>query len=212
MLACGAATVRFTALPGVVENNVYLGFSAATVDGFPLQQLLCDDFEHTTYMPSGDLAYQVAYLDGADPVHGARFASAGSPAPADFTRYREAAVLVAALVAAGPAASSDTVADYQYAIWSLFDPAKVTLTRPVAQQALIDSAAATVHGGGAQLGAVYSSLRIYTPDRTVGSNQEFLQYVGGLAEYTTSTPEPSQSLTLLAALAAGVTVLRRRRL
>jgi len=193
-----AAQIQFTGLPEFTENAIYIGFAKATIDGIPNQLLICDDYHHTTYVPSGNLSYSVSHLIGPNPLSGARFVSPGGPGAADFFRYREAAVLLAAF-ATLRSPDATTVGDYQFALWHLMSP-DVALTRSPAQQALLDAAAIAVQSNSPAVSALYSHLVIYTPVGASVSNQEFLHYA----------PEPNFTLLLLGICAVGFMGLTRR--
>ncbi len=202
--ASSTATVTFTNLPYTDLNGdygstgvTYNGYVTATVNGIPGQSLLCDDYEDETYVPSGPLTYDYSAL-----------ASPGNPAGLYFggmtnaqTLYDEAALLGYDLYSLGSNTSPDTVTNYQYAIWNLFD-SSVALNS--SQQALQTGALAAVDSGAAWLGAVYANTLVYTPDSKTNSagNQEFLQY-------QVQTPEPATYL-LVGALLMWIGTFRRR--
>ena len=188
-------TLTFTNLPPVLENynyNIpdssgasYNGFSIATIHGIPMQQVICDDYTHDTYMPSPALVYHYSTLTGPDPLAYARFSGAQN--------YEAAAVLLGDL-AGMPNPSANTVTDYQYALWHLFSP----LSAPANQTQidLEDAALALVRADSPQALETYSHLKIYTPTAAFASNQEFL----GL-DTPVPTPEPASGLMLLVGLA-----------
>ena len=116
----------------------------------------------------------------------------------EVRNYDEAAVLVWQLYeyveATGSRALANTITDYQYALWNIFDPSGVQVNAN--QNALQSAALNLVTTQAAMLGStVYPDIRIYTPDPKGGStgSQEFMQVV---------TPEPG---TL--PLAAGVLLI-----
>ena len=205
LLLCGSGCyantviVLFTGLPSTVENGTYNGFAEATVNGIPAQLLICDDYSHTTYVPSSDLIYDYADFKGnADSIQTARFISDSGPTAMDVFKYEEASVLLYGLVhqASAPAA----ITDNQYAIWNLFTPS-VQLFRP-SQETLQAQALAAITSNAPYLSAAYTSLAIYTPFNGNGqqvdfsSNQEFLQY--------RPTPEPTGLMPLGAFLLVGL--------
>jgi hypothetical protein len=203
-----AATITFTALPGVqmsyngVPNTgTYNGFWTATVDGQPGVLLFCDDATHTTPNPvSGPFNYTVSVLNGPDPLQNARWAS--DPFTNDeLVRYRAAAILLNDLITFGSAATTNNITNFQYIIWDLFSPASTPTTawQDAIKSAALAKASSTVTP---ELAAIYRRLVIYTPANGVGT-QEFL----GLAP----VPEPSQFAALFGALALGWGLLRRRK-
>ncbi|HWB83598.1 MAG TPA: PEP-CTERM sorting domain-containing protein [Bryobacteraceae bacterium] len=197
--AVRAATIQFTDLPENQSYGTYNGFSIATVDGLSDQLLICDDYDHTTYMPSPPLTYTVSTLAGLDAMEDARFVSPKGLSNADVTRYREAALLLDGLTSSGPNAPGSTIADYQYALWHLFTPS-APIYRPEQQQ-LLDTALARVESNDAALESIYSRLRIYTPAEGFTSNQEFLQ--------ESPVPEPGTMVLIGGALVIAAAVLRR---
>ena len=200
------ALVSFTALPYTDLSGgygsagaTYNGYVTATVNGIPLQMLICDDYLDETLVPSGPLIFDESMIG-----------SLSSPADLHFgdvrkaqTLYDEAAVLNYELFTIGPHAAPATVTDYQYAIWNLFDPA-VNLNS--SQQNLQTGALSTVSSGASWLSGIYSSTVVYTPDPKTNSwgNQEFLEYQGQ------GTPEPATYL-LVGAVLMGLGATRRRR-
>ncbi len=167
-----ASSIQFVSLPGNTQYGTFNGWVTSTVDGDPLQQLICDDYNHETYVPSGPIDFTVSTLLGASILQYARFydpkAAAGS-----ITRYEEAAVLLDGLRNTGPGSILDLTADYQYALWYLFTPT-VNLPNQTAKT-LLNDAALTVAKGDAATQALYSELVVYTPTAKYSSNQEFLQ-------------------------------------
>lgn len=201
-LAAQANTIAvyFTALPSTYENGTYNGYATATIGGLPGQFLMCDDYAHQTYMPSGsDLTYYYSTLTGPDPLQYVRFTQVD-----EVQNYRVAAVLMAGLsdvLATGNATAGD-ITNYQYAVWNLFDPTGAPVT--TAQQGLQKSALDTVQNGGPVALDDYSRLVIYTPTAAYASNQEFL----GLRT-PAAVPEPSTAP--LVSLILGVACLCARR-
>jgi PEP-CTERM motif-containing protein len=199
-------TMFFTALPSVQQNNnynnanstgeaTYNGYATATIGGIPMEDVICDDFDHTTYVPSSsNLIYDYSSLTGVEPLEYARFQG--------IQNYETAAVLLTELGAqVNP--SANTVTDYQYALWNLFTPGSAPAN--LTQQNLESAALSLVQSDSPTATASYSRLAIYTPTAPYASNQEFL----GLR---TPTPEPATWLLLLvgcALMAAGTRGLRR---
>jgi hypothetical protein len=179
--------ISFTGLPANTQYGTYNGFAFATVDKNPLQQLICDDFDHTTYVPSSNLQFYLSNLTGLDPLQYARFIDPNQPA-ANVAKYEEAALLLNGLRQTGPGFLLDLTADYQYALWHLFTPS-VVLPNATAQTLLNDAAASVLQGGTSNL-AIYSELRIYTPQAAYASNQEFLQLAANSTGYVTGSTDP----------------------
>jgi hypothetical protein len=198
-------TMFFTALPGVQQNNnynnanstgesTYNGYATATIGGIPMQDVICDDFDHTTYVPSSsNLIYDYSSLTGVEPLQYARFQGIQS--------YETAAVLLTELEAqVNP--SANTVTDYQYALWNLFTPGSAPAN--LTQQNLENAALSLVQSDSPMATASYSQLVIYTPTGPYAGNQEFL----GLQ---TPTPEPATWLLLLSGSALLAVRSRSRR-
>jgi len=167
-----ANTIQFTGLPVNTQYGTYNGYAVATIDGTPLEPLICDDFDHTTYVPSGNLTYSLSTLTGGDPLQYARFIDPNNWG-ATIVKYEEAALLLNGLNQTGPGFLLDLTADYQYALWYLFTPS-VVLPNATAQT-LLNDATNSVQQGGAYNQMLYSELLIYTPTAAYASNQEFLQ-------------------------------------
>jgi hypothetical protein len=185
------ASIQFTGLPSNFQYGTYNGYASATIDGVPLQQVICDDYDHTTYVPSGPLDYSLSTLTGQSPLQGARFADPSQLASAE-TKYEEAAILLNGLDQTGPGTLLDLTADYQYALWILFTP---TVAAPNATAlTLLNDAARSMQQGGASNQAIYSELRIYTPTAAYASNQEFLQLAPSgvtFQSFAIDPPDPS---------------------
>ena len=197
----GATTIAFTHYPTAQGSGTLNGFWTATVDGKTGVQLICDDYVHTSRTGVAYDSYQVSVLDGPNPLHNVRF----SP-PNQAQAYRAAAILVSQLLGLGAGATAQQVTNYQYALWDLFTPSVPTNTT----QDNLRTAAWDQAGANPTL-ALYSQLRVYTPDRTVYpitvdgrqvNPQEFLGWA--------PVPEPSQFAGLLAVLGIGWFVRRRR--
>jgi hypothetical protein len=212
-----ADTIQFTGLPVNTQYGTYNGYAFATIDGTPLQALICDDFDHTTYVPSGNMAYSLSTLMGVDPLQYARFVD---PNDWDGTiaQYEEAALLLDGLRQTGSGLLLDLTADYQYALWHLFTPS-VVLPDATART-LLNDAASSVQQGGASNQAIYSELGIFTPTAAYASNQEFLQLAANPTpgspnsnfSDTLATPETSPGFLVGIGIAAIVLSLGTRRL
>ena len=61
----------------------------------PFDDLVCDDWSHTTYVPSGSLNHNVSVLDT---LQYARFVTPGGPSDVEINNYRAAAILVQGLI------------------------------------------------------------------------------------------------------------------
>jgi hypothetical protein len=189
-----AETIVFNSLPGNQQFGTNNGYLVATIDGEPGHLLVCDDFSHTTYVPSGNLIYDVSTLTGTDPLEYARFSdSAGWDET--LAIYQEAAHLLDGLSHTGPGYITDLTAYYQYAIWHLFTPS-TPLPPGSTTQTLLNEAAAAVARGGLSSDLLYSRLRIYTPGKSAFSNQEFLELVPAPPPplFDTAAPEPSPAV------------------
>src|SRR5688572_1503875 len=101
--AAGAfgASISFTALPLNTAYRTYNGFAQATVDGVPAQLLVCDDYDHTTYVPSGPFTYNVSTLAGTSPLQYARFADPLAWEDS-IALYKQAALLVDGMLHTSP--------------------------------------------------------------------------------------------------------------
>ena len=209
-LAAAGSTIQFTGLPINTEFGTFNGFALATVDGSPDQLLICDDFNHTTYVPSGPLMYDASTLGAADPLQYVRF-----PGGQATALYEQAALLLDGLQHTGNGQLLDLTADYQYALWHLFTPS-VALPTATARTLLQDTAAAVAQGIPGNL-EVYSRLRVFTPEEPFASNQEFLQLLDSPPpivklvgpSLAAPVPEPSSAILIgagfaLLAIALGV--------
>jgi len=82
--------------------------------------LICDDYDHTTYVPSGNLRYTMADINA---LPQSRFAG-----PDALANYQEAAILLyglehlSAINASLSPNSQLTIGDIQYALWNIFAP------------------------------------------------------------------------------------------
>jgi hypothetical protein len=195
-----AASIVLTGTNGV--------FLTATVDGQANQLVICDDFYHTSYVPSGPLTYNTSLLTGPNALQYARFQVFA------VQRYQMAAFLLDGLSQAGPGSTMDLSTEYQYALWHLFAPS-VELPNRTALT-LLSNAWESVEAGGLAADLLYSRLRIYTPTYTYRSNQEFLQLLQAPDprpwDPPVHAPEPSSAM-LMAAGATMISVsyaLRRR--
>ena len=190
------ADISFTGLPANTDRGTFNGFVSGTIDGVPFADLICDDWGHTTYVPSLDLDYNVSTFDS---LQYARFLSPGGPTSGDIDNYRAAAILVQGLID-----NPGLVADYQYALWELFTPS--TPYYPGASMLLTHALDVVEHDDISGYADLFSKLRIYTPAASSATNQEFLQI-----DPPAPVPEPGSVILLLTAFAfILVSQIRRR--
>ncbi|HLK68735.1 MAG TPA: hypothetical protein VKU19_35130 [Bryobacteraceae bacterium] len=180
-----ADTIQFTALPVNTQYGTYNGYASATINGTPLEALICDDFNHETFVPSGPMDFSLSTLTGSNPLQNARFVDPNQQTTT-INKYEEAAVLLDGLNHTGPGLLLDLTGDYQYALWMLFTP---TVNAPNATaQTLLNDAAAAVRANAISTQALYSELRIFTPTAAFASNQEFLQLSASATSFDLSDP------------------------
>jgi hypothetical protein len=217
MLAAGPAwgnaiILNFTGLPSNTEHGTYNGFVTGTINHTEaFVDLICDDYSHTTYVPSGDLLYTAADIGS---YRDARFGNQHEA----LEKYREAAIVVRAitdptvLTALMHPAYSFTVGDLQYALWNLFTP---HVGDTAHSQAILEYFADHPAPLSASYQNIYSGLVIYTPTARYSSNQEFLEVrtpaVPLDAPSPTGVPEPGTVATFgIGAALLGVGAYRRR--
>ena len=207
-----------TGLPSTLENGdygssgeTYNGFALATINGVPNQLIICDDFTHDTPVPSGNMIYDLSTMGGSDPLADVRFTGGNM-----VQNYDEAAVLVWQLYeyveTTGSKALANTITDYQYALWNIFDPYSSTgnpdgVQVNANQVALQSEALNLVQTQAATLAATaYAEVRIYTPDPNGGStgSQEFFGVV--------PLPEPGTWSLAAGALLIALSLHLRREL
>jgi hypothetical protein len=192
--------ITFTGLPATQGNgttnsqgNTYNGEAAATIAGISSQDLVCDDFDNTTYMPSGQIDFSVetiSNLSGADFTSG--YATVSGYTLTETQAYDTEAVLLTELEALTiNSANAQAITDYQYAMWDLTLPSGgdgSLKDNPLDSNALSDQQAAfaAVQANSTSTQAEEHALVVYTPTASYSSNQEFL----GL-NTPTATPEPS---------------------
>ena len=194
--SAGMVNVTFTGLPVNQAGGYYVGYATATVGNSPNVNLLCDDIEHITYVPSGPFPYYVSSLPALQDVRW------NGPNPqAELTNYETAAVLLYEFDALG-AVNNDTAGAYNFALWDLFDPSAPTYgTGPTGSAALLANAQSIVASGG--IAAAYNELQVLSPAPGADSNQEFLFLdqtdsltIEGTPGDGGSTPEPQTHLLL----------------
>ncbi|MGO9241026.1 MAG: hypothetical protein ACLQBJ_09465 [Bryobacteraceae bacterium] len=209
MASAGTVTVAFTTLPVNQAGGYYVGFAQATVGASLDIDLLCDDIDHTTYVPSGPFSY---YLSSLPQLQNVRWT--GPNQQAELTNYETAAVLLYEFAALG-AVSNDTAGAYNFALWDLFDPSAPTYgTGPTGSAALLTGAESIVASGG--IAAAYDELEVLTPTPGAASNQEFLfleqndtVIISGAPGNGSSAPEPRTPLLLGSGLIALVILSKR---
>ena len=174
--ATQTVNVSFINLPNNNVNDVYVGYLDAQVSGIGMQDILCDDRNHTTYVPSGPYEYYISTLSNLDHV---RFSQ-----PQELINYEIAAILLYQYDnAGGDHASSFDTASYQYALWNVFTPSTFQFGNSVT---LLEQARALqILGSDIALNA-YNELEILTPTEHSLSNQEFI-FLHNFSE----VPEPT---------------------
>jgi hypothetical protein len=201
-----AATVyvTFTALPATQGNgttnsqsNSYNGEAAATIAGFAIADLVCDDFTNTTDIPSNPIDYSVETLSS---LSGAMFTSGYAPVSGatltEVQAYQTAAVLLTGLEALTiNSANTQAISNYQYALWNLMLPGAShggMLDSPLTATANSDliSAFSAVQANNSATQADEAALVIFTPTSQFSGNQEFLGLDPPVST-PSSAPEPS---------------------
>jgi hypothetical protein len=222
LLFAGAATadtliLQFEALPNVHMSPTYAtttgavtfnGYSTVTIGGIPSESLVCDDFTDSTNMPSAPLLFDYSTLIPNTPSYLAHVKYNAGSANDVLQRYEEAAVLMVnfTVYMAGGLTNPQTITDYNYAIWHVFNaavpqtPGSTTPFSP-SSAALEAIAINTVQNDAPTMLADANRLIIYTPNAANPANQEFL----GI---DTSTPEPG-TLGLFTAMVCAGTAVRR---
>lgn len=156
-LIASATQIQFIGLPSSVANGAYVGNTLAIVDG-SFANLVCDDFTHTTFVPSGPFTYISSTLP-----------SIGLTRFGDLAKYQDAAILMYQFNTSGSA----DAAGFNFALWSLFDPA----VGPFGDSgALLANADFLRTQGGGITTQAYADLTIFTPTGNATSNQEFLGF------------------------------------
>jgi hypothetical protein len=205
-VSANTVTINFTGLPNNTEHGTYNGFVSGTIDGVVFDNLICDDYNHTTYVPSGNLRYTMASISALPQT---RFAG-----PDALANYREAAILLYGLEhlsAINESLSPNiqlTVGDIQYALWNIFTPGSGNTAHSNSVLSLLNASTPGLPG----VSELYSSLRIYTPTAAFASNQEFLQLSEPQAEIEAepAVPEPGTMALAIAGLLFGIGVAVKR--
>lgn len=208
MAMANTVTISFTDLPGQTAGGHYVGYTGATITSgsntFVDFDLMCDDFTHTTYVPSGPFEYFVSTIPTLSNVRWTQ-----SPM---LTNYQMAAIILFTYDALSPVQKGAQAGDYNYALWRVFNPG-VTPNYGNSSAVLSMAALAQSTGtfqGGASVQEAYDSLRIFTPTREAASNQEFL----GISSDTfggSPVPEPSTYAMLGGGLLSLGLLSRKRR-
>jgi hypothetical protein len=205
----GAVEIYFDTLPATLENGTYNGFVGGKIDDVRFDNLICNDFLPTTYVPSGPWAYDVSTLSGPNQLEYARFGDAFDA----IAKYEQAALLLAGdgtpkLPGLMHVSSADEITSYQYAIWRLFTPGRdmsghgATVINPGTSDMLLSTVAGE-NLSDPRFTPIYQELRVYTPGDSAKSNQEFLQVA--------PTPEPGTwTMVGISVALLGTAVYRRR--
>jgi hypothetical protein len=188
--------ISFTNLPQYQANGYTVGNAKANVGIVPAFELICADFNHTTYIPSGPFTFNVSILPL---LSGVRFTG-----PDMLTNYQTAAILLNTFDSLGTV-DDLTAGSYQYALWKLFTPG----IGDFGDSAMLLSAAQTIVAGAGNTYA-YDHFVVFTPVASASSNQEFFGMDYG-NQITTSAPEPTSLATIGAGLLLLAGSLRRRR-
>ncbi|MDE2019772.1 MAG: hypothetical protein KGJ13_05510 [Patescibacteria group bacterium] len=183
--AAFASTLAVETLPTQTYLGYYVGPAGGLLDGQPVQ-LVCDDFKHITYVPSGNLGVAISIFPTLTSV---RFTAAPM-----LQNYEQAAMLAYEMQQPG---NSGQIGDIQFAIWNIFNPATPDTAGSDTWLAWLASQDRSAWN--------YSEMKVVTPGSGFSSNQEFL--VGT----PTPTPEPLPFVLVGCAL-AGIGRIRRRRL
>ena len=198
-LASTIVTIDFTTLPSNTAGGYYVGYSQANITTALNQQfssfdLICDDFVHTTNIPSGPFQYAVSTLPSLTDV---RWIGNDK-----LKNYEIAAVL---LYQFDQNLGTVDPGGYNFALWHLFNPNSAPNYGDSAT--LIANATNIVNAGGGITTDAYKQLRVFTPIGNSTSNQEFV----GVSSNTfggSPVPEP-ETLGLIGFALVGLSFLRR---
>jgi hypothetical protein len=209
--SASTVTINFTGLPSNTEHGTYNGFVSGSIDGLLFDNLICDDYIHTTYVPSGNLRYVVADINALPQT---RFVG-----PDAQEYYQQAAILLYGLEHLSAVNSSLsrstqlTVGDIQYALWNIFTPGSGATSHSGLVLSLLNASTPGLPAAS----QIYSELRIYTPTAEFASNQEFLQLlltpVNSQAhnDFSEGTvPEPGTLALAIGGLLIGIGIAAKR--
>ena len=192
-------TITFNTLPGATANGYYVGYSGATVNNgttiFDNFDLICDDFSHTTNIPSGPFTYTTETLDN---LSGARFTTN------QLNNYKVAAVL---LYQFDQNLGTVDPGGYNFALWKLFTPSAGDFGDSAT---LLANAQSIVNAGGGITTAAYKNMVIFTPTQANASQQEFLGITTPGLTSGSPVPEPS-TFGLLGLGLIGFGYIRKRK-
>lgn len=170
---CCGSTINLTGLPVNTYGGYYVGPAFGTLDGTDPLQVICNDFNHTSYIPS---SFDVNISTIPSLVY-ARFGND----PAAVERYERAAWLMSQMPL-----NPGQIGPIQFALWNIFTP---SAPDPAGSNTWLAAANAI------DINAFdYSNVRIYTPTGQYASNQEFMG--GGV----NPVPEPATMQLVLGAL------------
>jgi hypothetical protein len=205
--------LAFTNLPATLENEsygssgaTYNGYITTTINGSAGWEVICDDYYVTTHVNSQPDAYDYSLIGSTNWASTVAFetgetitnktgstvdglANNGTISLNETQAYETAAVLLVTLSKISNP-SADTITDYQYALWNLFDSGLVINANQLTDQInAADIVTSGTNTNKAITAADASELVIYTAN-PVNSNQEML----GLS---TPTPEPGSWMLML---------------
>jgi hypothetical protein len=200
-VVCGAVSlwadtlsIQTSGLPPYQYDGYYVGPAKGTDNGQGPIDLWCDDFAHTTQVPT---TYYANVSTVSSPT-GARFTSDSDYA----VDYEEIAWLMSQYYSMATK-TNQSVGDLQFAIWLIFDPG-VTALQTSGALAWVNKAE------NANLNQYnYNAVRIFTPTNCSGTdcapgNQEFMSGVP-------ATPEPSSMALGASGALLALYFLRRRK-
>jgi len=148
-----ATTLNLTGLPANTYGGYFVGFAVGNLNGGVPFELVCNDFNHTSYIPSS-FGVDISTLPSLT------YARFGSDATA-LDKYERAAWLMWQVPL-----NPGEVGGIQFAMWNLFYPGAPD---PVGSDTWLGKANAV------DVGAFnYSNIRVFTPTSGFASNQEFL--------------------------------------
>lgn len=170
---CWGSTINLTGLPANTYGGYYVGPAFGNLDGTDPLQVVCNDFNHTSYIPS-------SFDVNISTIPSLAFARFGND-PAAVERYERASWLMWQM-----GLNPGQVGPIQYALWNIFTP---SAPDPAGTSTWLTAANAI------DVNAFdYSGVRIYTPTGQFASNQEFM---GG---DVVPTPEPATMQLVLGAV------------